>query len=208
MYRISSVPTRLPQGLKEPPSYNAVAESSRDPFVQAPPPYSAAATKRPDPLDEKSVPLDDEPAEDVLHFLNHDHDSISSLSLRYGVPAGVLRRANNVTSDHLLLGRKTAIIPGEYYKGGVSLSPRPVEGEEEELRKGKIRRFMVACKVSEYDVAVLYLEQTDYDLEAATVAYIADEEWEAGHPVKGKAAAKRGGFGLGRGRSFLRRGGT
>jgi hypothetical protein len=31
----------------------------------------------------------------------------------------------------------------------VSLSPRPLEGEEEELRKSKIRRWMVACKVAE-----------------------------------------------------------
>ncbi|MBH1945610.1 hypothetical protein I5L01_15440 [Erythrobacter sp. YJ-T3-07] len=103
-------------------------------------------------------------------------------------------------------------MPGEFYKGGVSLSPRPVEGEEEELRKGKIRRFMVACKVSEYDVAVLYLKQTDYDLEAATVAYIADEEWEANHLVeakaRGKSTVKPGGFGLGRGRGVFRRGGT
>lgn len=156
------------------------------------------------------MPLDgDEPAEDVLHFLNHNHDTVTSLSLRYNVPAGVLRRANNVTSDHLLLGRKTVVIPGEYYKGGVSLSPRPIEGEEEELRKGKIRRFMVACKVSEYDIAVLYLEQTDYDLDAATVAYLADEEWEANHPVEGKARGKavagRGAGGLGRSRGFLRR---
>jgi LysM repeat protein len=147
-----------------------------------------------------------------LHFLNHNHDTVTSLSLRYGVPAGVLRRANNITSDHLLLGRKTVIIPGEYYKGGVSLSPSPIEGEEEELRKGKIRRFMVACKVSEYDVAVLYLEQTDYDLEAATVAYIADEQWEASHPVdgtaEGKSVARRGSAGLGRGRGFLRRRGV
>ncbi|KAK6078557.1 hypothetical protein SCUP234_06180 [Seiridium cupressi] len=211
--QISTTPSRLPQGLKEPPSYNSLAESSKDnKYNQAPPPYSASSTKRLDPLDEKSVPLDDEPAEDVLHFLNHNHDTVTSLSLRYGVPAGVLRRANNVTSDHLLLGRKTVIIPGEYYKGGVSLSPSPIEGEEEELRKGKIRRFMVACKVSEYDVAVLYLEQTDYDLEAATVAYIADEEWEANHPVegtgRGKAIARSGGAGLGRSRGFLRRRGV
>jgi hypothetical protein len=42
------------------------------------------------------------------------------------------------------------LIPGEFYKGNVSLSPRPVEGEEEEIRKGKVRRFMVSTKVSEY----------------------------------------------------------
>ncbi|KAI0128634.1 hypothetical protein BJ170DRAFT_622418 [Xylariales sp. AK1849] len=205
--QISNAPTRLPQGLKEPPSYNSIATSSHYPLV--PPPYSPSATKPIDPLDEKSAPLDEEPpADDILHFLDHSNDSINSLSLRYGVPAAVLRRANSITSDHLLLGRRTVIIPGEYYKGGVSLSPRPIEGEEEELRKGKIRRFMVACKVSEYDVAVLYLEQANYDLETATEAYVDDEEWEASHPVEGSVRGKnvvRSSSGMGRNRGFLRR---
>jgi hypothetical protein len=117
-------------------------------------------------------------ADDTLHFLNHDHDSITSLSFRYGVPAAALRRANNITSDHLLQGRKTILIPGEFYKGGVSLSPTPIEGEDEELRKSKIRRFMTSCKVSDYDVAELYLDQSGYDLGASIQAYFGDEAWE------------------------------
>jgi hypothetical protein len=52
-------------------------------------------------------------------------------------------------TDHLLAARRTVLIPGEFYKGGVSLSPRPLEGEEEEMKKTKLRKFMVACKVSE-----------------------------------------------------------
>ncbi|ORY63422.1 uncharacterized protein BCR38DRAFT_345664 [Pseudomassariella vexata] len=211
--QISQAPTSLPQGLKEPPSYTSIATtSSSSSYSLAPPPYSATADqprKPVDPLDEKSVPLDDEPpAEDTLHFLNHTHDTISSLSLRYGVPASALRRANNITSDHLLLGRRTVIIPAEYYKVGVSLSPRPVDGEEEELRKSKIRRFMVRCKVSEYDVAVLYLEQSGYDLDEAIEAYVADEEWEKNHPVKGLGRGKeveRAAAGKRRGLSWKRR---
>jgi hypothetical protein len=66
------------------------------------------------------------------------------------VPIAALRRANNITSDHLLLARRTILIPGEFYKAGVSLSPHPIEGEEEERRKVTVRRWMVACKVSEY----------------------------------------------------------
>ncbi|KAK3322380.1 hypothetical protein B0H66DRAFT_201331 [Apodospora peruviana] len=138
--------------------------------------------------------------QDILHFLNHDHDTVTSLSLRYNVPIPVLRQANRLTSDHLLLGRRTVLIPS--VRGGISLSPRPVEGEEEEARKAKIRRWMVACKVADYDVAVLYLEQAGYDLDLATEAYFADEAWELDHPMlldhgtsanndgrKGKAAA-------------------
>ncbi|KAI1766387.1 hypothetical protein GGR53DRAFT_213496 [Hypoxylon sp. FL1150] len=196
--QISITDTTLPQGLREPPSYEAsVAATSSRNVSAAPPPYYAPTTpgKSLDPLDEKSVPIDEETAEDTLHFLNHAHDTITSLSLRYDVPAAALRRANNITSDHLILGRRTVVIPGEHYKGGVSLSPRPIEGEEEEARKSKIRRWMVACKVHEYDVAVLYLEQAGYDLEMATEAFFADEEWERTHPVeataRGKGIAKR-----------------
>lgn len=157
--------------------------------------------------DEKSGLAESEkPPNDTLHFLNHEHDSIASLSLRYGVPASALRRANNVHSDHLLLGRKTILIPGEFYKRGVSLSPQPIDGEEEELRKAKIRRFMTSCKIYDYDVAVLYLEQHGYDLDTATTAYISDEEWERTHPnagPKSKDRSKR----VTRGRGFFGRGG-
>jgi hypothetical protein len=130
-------------------------------------------------------------AEDTLHFLDHNHDSIASLSLRYGVPQDALRRTNNITSDHLLLARKTLLIPGEFYKGGVSLSPCPIDGEEEELRKNKIRRFMTSCKVPDYDVAHLYLEQASYDLGMAVETYMADDAWEKAHPQKGVSHKKK-----------------
>ncbi|KAF9773017.1 hypothetical protein IL306_009229 [Fusarium sp. DS 682] len=161
----------------------------------APPPYSAASPTPNVDHEKAALAPDDvkEDAPDILHFLDHRHDSVSSLSLRYGVPAYALRRSNNITSDHLLLGRRTVLIPGEYYKGGVSLSPRPIEGEAEELRKGKIRRFMTSCKVSDYDIAVLYLEQSDYDLENAVTAYLDDEKWEQEHsaPNRGKNNADK-----------------
>lgn len=40
-----------------------------------------------------------------------------------------------------------------------------------------------------YDVALLYLEQADYNLQDATSAYKADEKWERENPLK---AAKKG----------------
>ncbi|KAF2673123.1 hypothetical protein BT63DRAFT_421302 [Microthyrium microscopicum] len=92
---------------------------------------------------------EDEPAADVLHFVDPNNDSINSLAIRYAVPAKCLRHTNGIYSDHLLAARRSILIPGEYYKGGVSLSPRPIEGEEEEARKGKLRRFQTTCKVPE-----------------------------------------------------------
>ena len=40
-----------------------------------------------------------------------------------------------------------------------------------------------------YDVALLYLKQSDYDLNQAIEAYRADERWEKEHPLE---AAKKG----------------
>lgn len=88
--------------------------------------------------------------QDVLHFIDPANDSINTLSIRYGVPASALRQKNSLYADNLLAARRTILIPGEFYKGGVSLSPRPLEGEEEEARKSKVRKWMVACKVAEY----------------------------------------------------------
>lgn len=36
-----------------------------------------------------------------------------------------------------------------------------------------------------YDIALLYLEQVDYDIEAAIEAYKEDERWEKEHPLEG-----------------------
>lgn len=142
--------------LLDPPKYSPSTATTILSYDELPPPYT-------DPqgtsdYDRKGA----EPAPDVLHFVNVENDSITSLSLQYGVPAPALRRANGLYSDHLLHARRTVIIPGEYYKGAVSLSPRPVEGEEEETRKSKIRRWMVACKVAEYVQSHLEMLMADY----------------------------------------------
>ncbi|KAL2879728.1 hypothetical protein SGCOL_005059, partial [Colletotrichum sp. CLE4] len=195
----STTPSVLPPNLKDPPSYTSFPPThhlSSGAPAAPPPPYTPdTGADAEHEINEKSSGSSFStatPPEDTLHFLNHDTDTITSLSLRYGVPAAVLRRANNITSDHLLHGRRTVLVPGAYYAAGVSLSPRPVEGEEEELRKSRIRRFMTGCKVSDYDVAVLYLEQVGYDLAAAMEAYADDEAWEKSHPVQDGSGGGRG----------------
>ena len=144
--QISSEPSLLPQGLKDPPAYSSLDERTLPVSINGddPPAYCTDPSFQIPPEKQGK----DEPAPDVLHFLT-PNDSMHSLALAYGVPINVLRKTNNVFSDHLLQGRRTVLIPGEYYKGGVSLSPRPIEGEEEEMKKQKIRRWMVACKVAE-----------------------------------------------------------
>jgi hypothetical protein len=142
--QVSTVPSSLPQGLRDPPSYSP---PNGEQVGDAPPPYTATSSLQ--PPSEKGA-ANQETAPDVLHFVDPNNDTIASLSLRYGVPIEALQKTNNLYANHLLAARRTILIPGEYYKGGVSLSPRPLEGEEEEIRKGKLRKFMVNCKVAEY----------------------------------------------------------
>ena len=150
--QVSTGPTSLPQGLRDPPAYSPPPSrhpahvTLTSPPNDEPPAYSATNTFI--PREEKDTVLKPA-AEDVLHFLDPSQDTILSLSLRYGVPQDALRRKNGLFADHLLAARRTILIPGEFYKGGVSLSPEPIEGEEEDIRKAKVRRWMVACKVAE-----------------------------------------------------------
>ncbi|KAG8165615.1 hypothetical protein KVR01_004167 [Diaporthe batatas] len=201
----------LPQGLREPPSYDtATSQTSTTTTTNPrttdtpggsaddapPPPYKPSP--HPHHQDaEKPKSSDTPPPPDTLHFIHPTEDSIPSLSLRYGVPAPVLRRHNNLTSDHLLSARRTLLVPGSHYPSGVSLSPRPVGGEAEEARKARIRRWMVACKCASYDVAELYLAQAGGDLGAAVERYLADEEWERANPLESGPRAK----GKGKGRA-------
>ncbi|CAK3861537.1 Prefoldin subunit 4 [Lecanosticta acicola] len=187
--QISTEPSLLPQGLRDPPAYSALDDQryKARPNDDELPAYSEHQAVQPP----SEKPKHDQPAEDVLHFVTPD-DSVNALALAYGVPVNVLRKTNNIFSDHLLQGRKTILIPGEHYKGGVSLSPQPLEGEEEEIKKNKTRRWMVACKVAEYDVALLYLKQVDWNLEAATEAFKEDERWEKEHPREAKQKMKKG----------------
>ncbi|PQE13144.1 thiamine biosynthetic bifunctional enzyme protein [Rutstroemia sp. NJR-2017a BBW] len=203
--QISIGPSSLPQGLKDPPSYSnssAVGTSSPPGYEQdkqeeeqdALPPYASISPPSNTATKTNEKTPHHEPAQDVLHFIDHARDTMQSLSLRYGVPIDVLRRKNGVTADHLLLARRTVLIPGEWYKGGVSLSPRPVEGEEEERKKSIVRRFMgygmANMGADRYDVAILYLEQANYDLEMAMDVYKDDERWEKEHPVPGNEKGK------------------
>jgi hypothetical protein len=183
--------TTVHSSVNAPPPYHEVEDPSyqyhnhRDTFVSAPNLSNSFVSKGKLPdMSEKKV------FDDTLHFLDHETDTISSLSLRYSVPAEALRRANNLTSDNLLSARRTILIPGAYYRGGVSLSPRPVGGEDEERRKVKVRKFMTTCKVSDYDVALLYLDQAHFDLELAMAQFHEDDAWESTNPVRGRDKGK------------------
>lgn len=193
--QVTSGPSPLPQGLKDPPAYSLPTSSPQhhadlkgfpsSGSSEDPPAYSA--------LDQQPTSSEagnnDPPAPDVTHHL-HPTDTLSSLSLAYAVPLPVLRKHNTLYSDHLISARRTISIPGSHYKGGISLSSTPVESEEEMERKSKLRKFMVGAKCHEYDVAELYLKQADHDLERALESFRADERWEKENPFEKNGKTK------------------
>lgn len=184
--QIATKPSALPAtGLRLPPTYTETPPQRQGlDQNEDPPPYSEALFANPPET------------EDVVHHLSAD-DSIHSLSIAYRVPQSILRSHNNVYSDSLLPARKFLLIPRSHYNGP-SLSTPPDPAEEE--RKNKLRRWMVATKCPEYELASLYLKGSDYDLELAIEAFKADEQWEKEHPMKGKAkqtgGRRIGGMGL------------
>ena len=124
----------------------------------------------------------------MVHHLG-PKDSMSSLSLAYKVPIEILRAHNNIYSDGLLAGRKWVVIPRSHYDGPILSTPPDPEEEE---RKNKTRRWMISTKCPVYDVAVLYLKGSGYNLNLSIDAYKADEQWEKDNPMRGKEeAAKR-----------------
>ena len=96
--QVSIVPSSLPQGLRDPPEYSPPAQGTQTTRDEEPPPYSAHNTA--EKLSEKSSKTEDQ-AQDVLHFVDPNKDSIASLSLSYGVPVDVLKRTNGLFADHL-----------------------------------------------------------------------------------------------------------
>lgn len=205
----SSGPSALPKdGLRLPPSYttkggNPVSQNSGGRDDSPPPSYQESSTSSPwqqrrRVLDQTSAPPEE--TEDTVHFVSLE-DSLQSLSIAYGVPTSVLRQYNNVYSDVLITARKWVLIPRSHYDGP-PLSNPPDPDEEE--RKIKVRRWMVATKCPDYGVATLYLKGSDYNLEIAVDAFKADEEWEKRNPLqehgKGKQSERR--------RSRLGRGGS
>ncbi|KAL2201295.1 hypothetical protein P885DRAFT_25496 [Corynascus similis CBS 632.67] len=197
--------------------------------TNSPPPYSPSFTSlpslsQPTPL-KQAFPIDGEeaaPSGYTIHHLRHpphpQPDTLASLSLRYGIPLSVLRRHNNLPNDadYLLAARHTLLIPTAYITianknsnkdndssavaGEVSLSPHPVEDAAERERKIVIRRFMVACKESDYDTAVVYLEESGYDFGEAVARHREDAEWERRNPLE---ASRRKGKGKGKTRRNL-----
>ncbi|OAL19644.1 hypothetical protein AYO20_11619 [Fonsecaea nubica] len=180
--QISSGPSALPrEGLRLPPSYSTTATSRGSRRAESPPPSYDDSIGPSRTTEQSTGPPAD--TDDTVHFVGSE-DSLQSLSLAYKVPLQVLRRHNNLYSDQLLAARKWILIPRSHYTGPPLSTPPDAEEEE---RKTKLRRWMIATKCANYNVAQLYLKGSDFNLELAVEAFRADEEWEKNNPLKGKA---------------------
>jgi len=93
------------------------------------------------------------------------------------------------------------LIPRSYYSGP-SLSPDPVQSEEENV----LKRFQIKTKCVEYDVAKVYLEEAKWDLDKAVDRWEEDERWEKEQAVKGMGGGKNVAKGKGKGKASGSRG--
>ena len=70
---------------------------------------------------------------------------------------------------------------------GVTLSPNSHTG----LDKGDhLSSIPIHLR---YDIALLYLQQSDYNLGLAVEAYLADEKWEKEHPLEAASKGRKAG---------------
>jgi LysM repeat protein len=106
----------------------------------------------------------------VTHTVMPD-DTLQGLCLRYGCSPLEVRRINNFSGNSIQF-KKTLIIP-------VNRHSCDVEHSVEYSREITVQQFRNATGESLAEARV-YLEDADYDLEAALSAWRSDEQWEHG----------------------------
>ncbi|KAK6524851.1 hypothetical protein TWF281_011752 [Arthrobotrys megalospora] len=141
--------------------------------ISEPPPYTPNKTPSSPPPYSTVTPRTINPSDSLIHYLIPT-DTIISISFQYSIPAILLRSHNRLYSDSLLAGRSYILIPRDHYNGP-SLSPNPVQSEEDNT----LKRFQIRTKCVEYEIAKVYLEESEWDLEKAVEKWVADERWEA-----------------------------
>jgi hypothetical protein len=85
-----------------------------------------------------------------------------------------------------LFTRQFVLIPGSHHPSGTSLSPHPLEDEEQQRKRGRVKRFMTTTKCTEWDVAGVYLEDEGWDVDRALERWFEDEAWERGRLTREK----------------------
>ena len=210
--QITSAPSTLPQGLRDPPAYEESGPSEKghtrlddmkrrrryeaeEMNDDSPPGYNESVSSSGNT--QTNAGGYSEANEDTVHYLRHS-DTLASISLAYNVPLQILRTHNNLYSDHLISARHEISIPASHYRGP-SLSAEPVESEEERQRKARLRRFMMRTKCSDYGMAEVYLKDAKEDVDQAVRRWEDDERWERENPMKKARASgvSRNGFGSG-----------
>jgi len=119
-----------------------------------------------------------------------DTDTLTGLSLIYDVPASEIRRVNKLSSQSVIHERTTLLIP-------ITATNTKQKVDEDALRRklehSLTLKLLREARLQDLSEAAFYLEENDYDYDAAFAQYKYDLRWErdAAIPFPVRPAATR-----------------
>lgn len=125
-----------------------------------------------------------------MHYLAAT-DTLAGLSLHYNVAPAELRAHNRLFADTDLAGRPFLRIPRGTY-AGAGLRPAPDAGA---ARKAAVKRFQLATKCVDAEMARVYVAAADGRVDEAAAAWRRDEAWvreQEQREQRGRDAVGRG----------------
>ena len=122
-------------------------------------------------------------------------DTMTGLSLRYNVTIDEIRKVNHlIYSNASLQTHRAVLIPVKPTTRIAPPAPPTIEEQRDDAQKICIKRWQMRTKDTSRNLGRYYLEQVDWDVEAAIRNWQLDNDWEKQNPVnrgKGKAIAFR-----------------
>jgi len=111
-------------------------------------------------------------ADDSPYHTITPEDTLVGISLKYNIPVDEIKKANKMFSSNVQ-ERKKLLIPG---KGSGQVRPK-TENEQVFERRNKLKEFQ-RLTGTELPEGKYYMEEANYDLEAAKTQYQQDVAWE------------------------------
>lgn len=122
-------------------------------------------------------------------------DTLTGLTLRYNISIEEIRKSNHlIYSNASLQTHRAVLIPLKSTTRIPPPAPPTIEEQQDDAQKICIKRWQMRTKDTSRNLGRYYLEQVDWDVEAAIRNWQLDNDWEQQNPLnrgKGKATVIR-----------------